>query len=76
MSRKAKRVRLNPFFIRSAVEIEALGDLRPHRGVLIPSSSGLRLKFASDVTNVQVLGLNPFFIRSAVEMESDDAIPP
>ena len=37
--------RLNPFFIRSAVGMRHEPEQLPSRGVLIPSSSGLRLEF-------------------------------
>ena len=62
------RVGLNPFFIRSAVEIQRDGRRRSPAHVLIPSSSGLRLKFVQGEAVAPKTRLNPFFIRSAVEM--------
>ena len=61
-------MRLNPFFIRSAVEILVERGLVPSGTVLIPSSSGLRLKLRTPRGPTRPKGLSPFFIRSAVEM--------
>ena len=72
-------LRLNPFFIRSAVGILDLQHVRRHRRVLIPSSSGLRLEFSYLDAADTLDSLNPFFIRSAVGIElidnsSEDAL--
>ena len=59
---------LNPFFIRSAVEMYPDADIDPEGWVLIPSSSGLRLKLMRSGETDTSTRLNPFFIRSAVEI--------
>ena len=51
-----------------------MGAIRERRDaltVLIPSSSGLRLKSARERKAAEKAGLNPFFIRSAVEISFD-----
>ena len=69
---RRREVRLNPFFIRSAVGMgrQDRGSQEPR--VLIPASSGLRLESPGKRMRLVRIRLNPFFIlRSAVGMHDE-----
>ncbi len=62
-------MRLNPFFIRSYIQMALADNSLYGKAVLIPSLSGHIFKSNGDSMSKPNKGLNPFFIRSYIQID-------